>query len=374
MVAGCRDWRRKVKAPEGCCSSGFQSGKDGFLVEGPSDSGLALIVARWPDGVAMPLHPRIDTILKSLPPEASLDVAHLPLEEALARLRSAAFQQARFPGVPESMRGRIPTQDVEIDGPHGAIALRIYDPGNATGVLVHFHGGGWVLGSIEGDEAFCQAIARKAGCKVVSVAYRLAPEHPYPIPLEDCYRAVEWVARNEELAPARLALCGASAGANLALAVALKLRESAAARPVMQVLLYPVCDANFDTESYRAFKDGYFLTRAAMMWFWDQYAAGARRDDPFLSPLKTPVLEGLPATLLITAEYDPLRDEGEAYACRLADAGVPVTAIRYPGMTHGFVTMGIDEDWGQQAIDLCSKTIVEAFDSAPPVDEKIHIR
>lgn len=316
---------------------------------------------RMRDGMNMPLHPRIDSILKSMPPEASLDVAHLPLEEALARLRSPAFRNARFPAADGAAQDLCPTRDVEIDGPHGPIGLRIYDTTGATGVVVHIHGGGWVLGSIEGDDAFCQTLARRTGCSVVSVEYRLAPEHQFPIPLDDCYRAVTWVAENDELtALGPLILCGASAGANLVIAVAHKLRNNADWKPVMQVLLYPVCDANFDTESYREFGNGYFLTRSAMMWFWDQYAADAQRGDPLLSPLRSPNLEGLPPTLLITAEYDPLRDEGEAFASRLAQAGVPVNSVRFPGMAHGFVTMGIAEDWGLQAIDLCSAKIAEA--------------
>lgn len=313
----------------------------------------------------MPLHPGVKNILSNLPPEAGLDVGHLPLEEALLRLRGTALQTARFPVPAIPKEDLIPTRDINIDGPHGQIPLRIYKPHNAVGVLVHFHGGGWVLGSIDGDEAYCQAIARKAGCTVVSVGYRLAPENRFPIPFDDCFCAMKWVAQAAGLLgdSDEIAIGGASAGANLAAAVALKARDSGMSPSVLQVLLYPVCDFNLFTASYQQFGKGYFLTQSAMAWFWEQYAGCSDRTNPYLAPLRATTLEGLPQTLLITAEYDPLRDEGEAFGQRLALAGVRVVASRYPGMVHGFITMGIAEEWGQQAIDECARALQLAFRS-----------
>ena len=256
----------------------------------------------------MPLDPHMRRILEAIPESAGMDVAHLPLAEALARLRTPPVP----PGAGDIF---VPTRDMTIDGPHGEIPIRIYRPAAATGVLVHYHGGGWVLGSIAHDEAYCQALAHHAQCVVVSVDYRLAPEFRYPVPLDDSYRALEWVLDNVAgLAGggAPVAVGGTSAGANLAAAVALRALDRGRPQLAFQLLVYPVVDRSCRMPSYDEFATGHFLSADAMRWFWKQYAGDAPAADPWLSPLDAPSLRGLPAALVITAECDPLRDEGEA--------------------------------------------------------------
>ena len=231
------------------------------------------------------------------------------------------------------------------DGPNGSVPLRIYRPtgGPKEGLpgLVFFHGGGWVLGSLDGVDGLCRTLCKYAQLVVISVDYRLAPEHQFPAGLEDCWAATCWVAENAEslgLDPLKLVVGGDSAGGNLAAAVALRARDQAFPQLTGQVLIYPVTDLTQSEPSYESFAEGYLLTRDSMTWFIQQYL-------PQVMDLKTPEasvlfaesLVGLPPTLLLVAGFDPLRDEGLAYAQRLREAGVPVIEKNWEGMVHGFI-------------------------------------
>jgi acetyl esterase len=225
----------------------------------------------------------------------------------------------------------------------GRVPVRLFRPANgkALPVVMFFHGGGWVLGNLDTHDTLCRRLAKASGCIVVSVGYRLAPERRFPAALDDCFDAAVYVAEHADslgIDARRLAVCGDSAGGNLAAAVALRARERGTLRVHSQWLIYPVLEAWFDTESYRAFGEGYGLTRAAMQWFWDCYApTAADRANPLAAPLLAKSLGGLPPVQVITAEYDVLRDEGEAFAAKLKAAGVPTTLRRHDGMLHGFL-------------------------------------
>jgi acetyl esterase len=201
-----------------------------------------------------------------------------------------------------------------------------------------------VAGSLAVHEAGCRQIASEAGCVVVSVDYRLAPEHKFPAAACDCYAATEWVAANAAaiaVDPARLAVGGDSAGGNLAAVVCLMARDRGGPPLVSQLLVYPIVDHNFDTASYRGNGQGYLLTRERMEYYWNSYLASpADGHHPYASPLQASDLRGLPPALVITAEFDPLRDEGEAYAARLCEAGVSAMVSRWDGMIHAFFNMG----------------------------------
>jgi acetyl esterase len=222
-------------------------------------------------------------------------------------------------------------------------------------VLVYFHGGGWVIGNPDTHDNLCKALANRSSARVVSVDYRLAPEHRFPAAPEDCYAATCWVAeRGAEIGVdgARLAVAGDSAGGNLATVVALMARDRGGPRLRHQVLIYPVTDCDFDTPSYRDNAEGYLLTRDAMRWFWDHYLPDPDlRTNPYAAPLRAEKLAGLPPATVLTAEYDPLRDEGEAYAARLREAGVPVEATRHHGQIHGFVQLLDVFDAARRAVD-----------------------
>ena len=204
-----------------------------------------------------------------------------------------------------------------------------------------FHGGGWVIGDLDTADRQSREVCRGTGALVVSVDYRLAPEHRFPAAAEDCYAATRWAAEHasdHEGDATRLAVAGDSAGGNLAAVVAQMARDRGGPRLVFQLLVYPVTDGvDNDWPSYRDNGDGYLLTTAAMGWFWNHYApSAADRRNPYASPLKAESLAGLPPALVMTAEFDPLRDEGEAYARALATAGVDAELVRYDGFIHGF--------------------------------------
>ena len=231
--------------------------------------------------------------------------------------------------------------DRRIPGPAGELPVRVYTPeGEAPfPIVVFFHGGGWVVGTLDSYDPLCRALAAATPAVVVSVDYRLAPEHRWPAAVEDAYAATLWASGNAAAlggAQHRLAVAGDSAGGNLAAVVALGARDRGGPQVAFQLLVYPVLDAAGDTASWREFADGFYLTAAGMRWYWDHYLGGADGRAPDASPLRAAFAGGLPPALVIGAEYDILRDEGEAYATRLAEAGVAATAIRVPGMVHGF--------------------------------------
>ncbi|MFB2973869.1 alpha/beta hydrolase [Aerosakkonema sp. BLCC-F183] len=243
-----------------------------------------------------------------------------------------------------------------IPGPDSEIPIRIYVPnGNAPfPVVVFFHGGGWVLGNLDAMDSTCRSLAKDVGCIVVSVDYRLAPEHKFPAAVEDAYAATMWVANNAGVINAdrdRIAVVGDSAGGNLAAAVALMARDRGQPALTYQVLIYPVTQYDFDTNSYREYAEGFGLSKAEMIWFWQHYLANAADgQNPYASPLLAQDLSNLPPALIITAECDVLRDEAQAYAVRLQSAGVSVQLKQYDGMIHGFVGMAQVIDAGKKAI------------------------
>jgi acetyl esterase len=258
-------------------------------------------------------------------------------------------------------------EDRELDTAAGPIRVRVYTPvgGDAPHpVIAYFHGGGWVIMGIETHDGICRRLANASGAIVVSVEYRLAPEHRFPAALDDCFAATAWLAEHAgEIGgdPARLAVAGDSAGGNLAATVALRARGGGP-RLAAQVLAYPVCDAAQDTASYRDNGDGYMLTAKDMAWFWDCYL-GPDGDpaDPFASPLRAPNLTGVAPALVLTAEYDPLRDEGEAYARRLDGSDVPVTLHRFDGMLHGFLGMEALVSEANQAMARVAEFLRSSF-------------
>ena len=287
----------------------------------------------------MPIAPPLQEFLDHA---ATLELP--PLEEQpleLLRVGAQAFADAG--AKPPEPVARI--EDLALDLDTGRVPVRVYGPAITDAplpIVAYFHGGGWVFMGIETHDRICRRLANAAGALVVSVEYRLAPEHPFPAPLDDCLAATRWLAaRGAELGgdPSRLAVAGDSAGGNLSAAVALRARTDGPPLAAA-ALVYPVCDAGCDTASYDTNRDGYLLTAHDMRWFWRCYL-GLDGDpaDPVASPLRAADLAGLPPTLVVTAEYDPLRDEGEAYAGRLAAAGVPVEARRFDGMLHGFLGM-----------------------------------
>ena len=254
-----------------------------------------------------------------------------------------AMRGGGFPPIPVDDPAR--TEDILIPGPYRPIPARVYRPNLPAPlpVAVSFHGGGWVIGTLEIDDYRCQNLAKDAGCVVVSIDYCMAPEHPFPAPVEECYAATAWVAAHAvELGvnPARLAVTGNSAGANLAAAVALMARDRGGPAIGFQLLNYPVTDDDLTRPSYRENGVGYGLTTAAMAWFIAQYLPDAAgRADPYALPMRARDLGNLPPALVITCEYDVLRDEGEAYGEAMRAAGVPVEISRYAGMPHGFLSM-----------------------------------
>jgi acetyl esterase len=223
------------------------------------------------------------------------------------------------------------------------LPVRVYRPVESpepAGVVVYFHGGGWVIGSVATHDAYCRELAVASQCAVASVDYRLAPEHKFPTAAEDAYAAVQWIAQHAErlgFDRQRMAIAGDSAGGNLAAAAALMARDRGGPPIAFQLLIYPVVDCDFERSSYRNCSEGYLLTRASMIWFSQQYLPDiARASEPYASPMRAASLASLPPALVITAEYDPLCDEGEAYARRLHESGVEAKLSRYDGMIHGF--------------------------------------
>lgn len=283
----------------------------------------------------MPVHPQAQAILDMMAQMMPQPMHTLSPEEA----RAMALPP------PENPEPVHEVTDRTIPGPGGEIPVRVYRPSADSGLpaLVWYHGGGWVIGNLDGSDATCRSLANQAGCVVVSVDYRLAPEHRFPAAADDAYAAAQWVAEHGAEIGAdgrRIAVGGDSAGGNLAAAVALMARDRGGPNIVQQSLIYPVTDHAYGTRSYSDNGDGYLLTKDMMVWFWDHYL-GPDGDgaNPHASPARASSLANLPPALVITAEFDPLRDEGEAFAKALEAAGVPVSAKRYDGMIHGFYGM-----------------------------------
>ncbi len=312
----------------------------------------------------MPLDAQAEDFLKRLA------AANLPSVETqtVAQLRDQMDMSTHFLGeLPKVAK----VEDRKIPGPGGPLRVRIITP-QAPGqgplpVVVYFHGGGWVLGNIESHEGICRAVANAGSVIVVTVDYRRAPEHRFPAAAEDAYAATLWAADHAaEFGgdPRRIAVAGDSAGGNLAAVTCLMARDRGTPSVQFQVLLYPITDADLNNQSYTAYAEGFFLTRAEMAWYWDHYVDNkADRRHPHASPSRAADLRSLPPALVITAEFDVLRDEGEAYARQLEAAGVAVKLRRYDGMIHGFIRRYPFFDQGKAAIAEIGREVRIAFSS-----------
>jgi acetyl esterase len=287
----------------------------------------------------MPLAPALQEYLAPINAMKMPGIDTMPIDTA-RELGNAAVELGAKPAAPVTE-----VLDHTVPGPAGDIPVRVYVPGGAAPfpVVAYFHGGGFVLGDLDTHDRISRRLCRAANALVVSVDYRLAPEHRFPAALDDCMAVTHWLADHAaELRGDRdrIAVAGDSAGGNLAAAVAVASRADDGPRLAAQVLLYPVIDAACATPSFVQNAEGYLLTAAAMRWFWDQYLGpDGDPDSGYASVLRAPDLGSLPPALVITAEFDPLRDEAEAYAEHLREAGNDVTMHRYDGMIHGFVGM-----------------------------------
>jgi acetyl esterase len=261
-------------------------------------------------------------------------------------------------------------RNLTAEGPHGLIPLRVYRPagvpdGTRLPAHVYFHGGGWVIGDVNTHDVLCRQLTAASGASVISVDYRLAPEHKFPAAADDAWAATTWVVAHANelgLDASRLAVGGDSAGGNLAAVVALMARDAGGPAIRLQVLIYPVTDIMRETRSYGDFAEGYMLTRDSMHWFFAQYLMSSDdARDWRASPLRAPSLANLPPALIVTAGFDPLRDEGEIYAGRLRDAGNMVDYVCYGGMVHGFLGMGKLIDTAGRAIAHIGESLRQAF-------------
>jgi len=318
-------------------------------------------------------HKALHTLpIETLDPETARQIP-LPDRAALA-VYGQHFTNRALASMPQPVGG---VKHILMDGSRGPILARIYTPQGdmpkgGWPVLVYYHGGGWVIATLDTYDSSARALCEEAKCVVVSVHYRQAPEHKWPAAPEDAYDAFRWVqTHTSEIKgnSARIAISGESAGGNLAAVVCLMARANGVALPVHQLLVYPVTDvaAGFDSESARKHADAKPLNRAMLLWFYDHYLPkDADRRTAFISPLYVPNLSGLPDTTIINAEIDPLRSDGEAYAERLKGAGVPVEWKLYKGVTHEFFGMkGIVDEAGE-AIAFAADRLKKAFSGSHP--------
>ncbi|MER5324231.1 alpha/beta hydrolase [Streptosporangium roseum] len=303
----------------------------------------------------MPLHPQAEAYLKLFPTDLETSVSSLT-PEVIAQMRTLdGFAEQRGPIVPLPV-----VRDEVVEG----VPVRVYRPeegDHPLPAIVYFHGGGWVFGSVARNDALGRDLALRNGAVVVSVDYRLAPDHPFPAAADDAWTVVKDVfarAGAYGADPGRIAVCGDSAGGNVAAVVAWQARD-AGLRLVHQLLVYPVTDVAMDTRSYRDHATGFGLGADEMAWFIEQY--GGDPADPRLAPLRLADKTGLAPATVITAEYDPLCDEGEAYAAQLAAAGVPVELRRYGGAIHGFFGLPGFFDQAVEAREYAALRLGEAF-------------
>lgn len=308
------------------------------------------------------LDPQIETLLQKMAQQGAPPVHTLTAVQA-RESRNPIF--IKLGGPPEAVAK---VQDVNIPGPAGQIPIRIYTPegDKPFPILVYFHGGGFVICNLDTHDALCRSLANGASCIVVSVDYRLAPEHKFPAAVEDAYAATRWVADNANRISGdatRIAVGGDSAGGNLAAVVSLMAREKGGPSLIYQLLVYPVTDlSSVDTDSYREHGEGYILTKDSMGYYRDHYV-GRREElqNAYASPLLAQELKGLPPALVLTAEFDVLTDEAEAYADRLKKAGVPVKYTCYKGMIHAFFSLAAVVDRARDAMNEATAGLRSAF-------------
>ncbi len=311
----------------------------------------------------MPMDPQAQALLDQMAALGGVPTHQKTPEQA----RADTLEQAAL------MMGGDPTpvahvEDRVIPGPGGELPIRIYTPEGSAPfpAVVYFHGGGWVICNLDTHDGTCRDLTNLSGAKVISVDYRLAPDAKYPAAAEDCYAATEWVAEHAaELGVdgTRLAVAGDSAGGNLAAVVSLMARDRGGPPLAFQLLIYPVTDRNYETASYAEHGGAeMLLPKADMAWFWDHYlSADEDAQQPYAAPLQADDLTGLPSALVITAKYDVLRDEGEAYARRLQESGVPTTLSRYDGVFHGFFGMRLMIDKAAQAQEEAGAALRDAL-------------
>jgi acetyl esterase len=321
----------------------------------------------------MALDPQVEIILglakKANLPEVWQLTPDQGREQYLARVNKLKFSEAI-----------LRTEDRRIAGPGSDIGLRIYTPrelkaGEKLPVLIWFHGGGFVIGSLETHDSVCRMLANRADCLVVAVDYRLAPEHKFPAAVEDCHVALNWVATHAvELGGDTncIAVGGDSAGGNLAAVMAILARDAAHPKLAFQLLIYPCTAPEPETASHHKFREGYILSRNSITWFYRQYLRTGKDVNDFrFAPLIHDDLSGLPPALIIVAGYDPLRDEGIEYTKKLIEAGNRVRLANYEGMVHGFFLMGGAVDAARRAVAESAQALREAFDSARGIDRKL---
>jgi acetyl esterase len=297
----------------------------------------------------MPLDPQVKAFLDQLEQLQIPAFADMTPEQA-----RAAFEEFREAGGTPDPPARV--EDRVIPGPAGDLKVRIYVPSGKRPfpLMVFFHGGGWVIGSLESHDPLCRALATATGSMIVAVDYRLAPEQKFPAAVDDCYAAAKWVAdQAADLGgdPNRVGVAGDSAGGNLSAVVSLLARDRGGPKLAYQLLMYPATDLAMNLPSVRENGEGYLLTSRDMVWFTNHYVRDASdKLNPLASPLLAADHSGLPAAIIVTAQFDPLRDEGEAYGEKLRQAGVPVKVRRYDGMIHGFLSMSGVVSRGQDGI------------------------
>jgi acetyl esterase len=306
----------------------------------------------------MPLAPEIISYLAAQAIAGAPDVGQVPLgvirEGTYGRLALAGQAQKIFS-----------IQDRYIPGPTADLHVRIYRPSSAKNLpgLVYFHGGGWVLNFLDIYDAELSDLSNASESVIIAVNYQKAPEHPYPIPFDDCFATFLWVHRNANdlgIDPMKVGIGGESAGANLAAAVALKTRDISGPKPAYQLLINPCNEKDFETASYREYAEGCGLTRERMIWFWEQYLQGIDHDkDPYACPSTAEDFSQLAPAIIVTAECDPLKDDGIKYEKLLRESGVQTHYLEYEGMIHGFVNLGTITPKAHEAITDCALIIKE---------------
>jgi acetyl esterase len=304
----------------------------------------------------MPLAPEIISYLAAQAISGAPDVGHAPL----TLIRAETYGRIALAGQAQKV---FSIDDRYIPGPTSDLHIRIYRPSSNEDLpaLVYFHGGGWVLNFLDIYDAELSDLANASSSVIVALNYQKAPEHPYPIPFHDCLATFLWVYKNAEglgVDPVKIGIGGESAGGNLAAAVALKTRDTSGPRPAYQLLINPCIERKFDTNSYQEYAEGYGLTRERMIWFWEQYLQGTNHDnDPYACPSRAANFSDLAPAIIVTAECDPLKDDGINYEKLLRNSGVQTHHLEYEGMIHGFTNLGSITPRAHLAIADCAAII-----------------